>query len=324
MPVVDRERVVGAVRISARTEEIEAGVRESWLRLAVLGVAVILAGVTVAWLLVRPLGRQVRTLSEASARLGQGELDARASEEGPAELQLLARSFNRMATDLTGSIEAQREFVANASHQLRTPLTGIRLRLEAIAAEGGPAGEQAEKAEAELDRLTALVDDLLALARATSVDSPAGSVDLAALATEAAHRWRESAANSGKQLEVSARGRPVVWANEDDLAHVLDNLIDNALRYAPPGAVVRVETELRDGSAMLAVDDTGPGIPREDRVKVFDRFYRGAAGRRAGPGTGLGLAIVAELVRRWGGEVELVDGVGTRIVAVFPTLATEP
>ena len=324
VPVVDRERVVGAVRISARTEEIEAGVRESWLRLAVLGVAVILAGVAVAWLLVRPLGRQVRTLSEASARLGQGELDARASEEGPAELQLLARSFNRMATDLTGSIEAQREFVANASHQLRTPLTGIRLRLEAIAAEGGPAGEQAAKAEAELDRLTALVDDLLALARATSVDSPAGSVDLAALATEAAHRWRESAANSGKQLEVSARGRPVVWANEDDLAHVLDNLIDNALRYAPPGAVVRVETELRDGSAMLSVADTGPGIPSEDRVKVFDRFYRGAAGRRAGPGTGLGLAIVAELVRRWGGEVELVDGAGTRVEAVFPTLVTEP
>ena len=168
------------------------------------------------------------------------------------------------------------------------------------------------------------MDDLLALARATSVDSPAGSVDLAALATEAAHRWRESAATSGKQLEVSGRGRPVVWANEDDLAHVLDNLIDNALRYAPRGAVVHVESELRDGSAMLSVADTGPGIPSEDRVKVFDRFYRGAAGRSAGPGTGLGLAIVAELVRRWGGEVELVDGVGTRVEAVFPTVVTEP
>ena len=318
VPVVDRERVVGAVRISARTEEIEAGVRESWLRLAVLGAVVILAGVAVAWLLVRPLGRQVRALSEASARLGRGELDTRAAEEGPAELQSLARSFNRMATDLTGSIEAQREFVANASHQLRTPLTGIRLRLEAIAAEGGPAGKQAEKAEAELDRLTALVDDLLALARATSVDSPAGSVDLAALATEAGDRWRESATTSGKRLAVSAHGHPAVWASREDLAHVLDNLIDNALRYAPPGAEIRVEAALRDGSASLSVADTGPGIAPEDRDNVFDRFYRGASGRRAGPGTGLGLAIVAELVRRWGGEVELGEGPGTRVLAVFP------
>ena len=213
VPVVDQGRVVGAVRISAGTEDIEAGVRESWLRLAVLGVAVILAGVVVAWLLARPLGRQVRTLSEASVRLGQGELDARASRGGPRRAPAARPLLQSHGHRSTGSIEAQREFVANASHQLRTPLTGIRLRLEAIAAEGGPAGEQAEKAEAELDRLTALVDDLLALARATSVDSPAGSVDLAALATEAAHRWRESAATSGKRLEVSARGRPVVWAN---------------------------------------------------------------------------------------------------------------
>ena len=324
VPVVDQERVAGAVRISARTEDIQSGVRESWLRLAVLGAVVILGGVVVAWLLARPLGRQLRRLSEVSSRLGQGELDARAPEEGPTELQQLARSFNRMAGDLTGSIEAQREFVANASHQLRTPLTGMRLRLEAIKAEDGPAGLQAEKAEVELDRLTALVDDLLALARASSVDSPAGSVDLAALAEEAVSRWRESATASGKRLELFAHAPSAVWANREDLAHVLDNLIDNALRYAPPETEVRVETEVHHGSVRLAVSDTGPGIPVDERARVFDRFYRGATGRRAGPGTGLGLAIVAELVRRWGGEVELVDGPGTRIEAVFPALVTNP
>ena len=320
VPVVYQERVVGAVRISAGTEDIESGVRESWLRLAVLGLVVILAGVVVAWLLARPLGRQLRRLSEVSSRLGQGELDARAPEEGPTELQQLARSFNRMAGDLTGSIEAQREFVANASHQLRTPLTGLRLRLEAIKAEDGAAALQAEKAEAELDRLTALVDDLLALARASSVDSSASSVDLAALAEEVVSRWRESATASGKRLELSAHAPSAVWANREDLAHVLDNLIDNALRYAPPETDVRVEAEVRDGFVRLAVTDAGPGIPAEDRARVFDRFYRGATGRRAGPGTGLGLAIVAELVRRWGGEVEIAEGPGTRVEAVFPTL----
>ena len=133
-------RVVGAVRVSASTGEIAADVRESWLRLAALGAAVIAAGLVLAWLLAVPLGRQIRNLSEASTRLGRGELGARAPEEGPKELDALARSFNEMADSLEGSIEAQQEFVANASHQLRTPLTGLRLRLEAIAEEGGFAG----------------------------------------------------------------------------------------------------------------------------------------------------------------------------------------
>lgn len=98
---------------------------------------VILAGVMVAWLLELPLGRRIRRLADASTLLGQGELGARVPEEGPTELRVLAESFNQMAADLEGSIDAQREFVANASHQLRTPLTGLRLRLEAIKGEGG-------------------------------------------------------------------------------------------------------------------------------------------------------------------------------------------
>ena len=196
---------------------------------------------------------------------------------------MLARAFNQMAAELETSIEAQREFVADASHQLRTPLTGLRLRLEAIAGEGGAAAEQAVKAEAELDRLTALVEDLLALARATASDSTAGAVDLEAVADEAVGRWREAATASGKRLELRAGGAPQVWAKREDLAHVLDNLIDNALRYSPPGTEVRVETSVRNGAACLAVVDTGPGIAPEDRSRVFERFYRGverSAGRR--------------------------------------------
>ena len=178
VPVVDEERVAGAVRVSAGTGAIAAGVRESRLRLAVLGAVVIAAGLVLAWLIALPLSRQIRNLSETSTRLGRGELGARAAEEGPRELESLARSFNRMAESVGSSIEAQREFVANASHQLRTPLTGMRLRLEAIREEGGFAAEQAAKAEADLDRLGAIVDDLLALASASSRDASAGPVDL--------------------------------------------------------------------------------------------------------------------------------------------------
>jgi two-component system, OmpR family, sensor kinase len=323
VPVVDDGQVVGAVRVSASTSAIHESVRGSWLRLAALGAAVIGAGLILAWLLAVPLSRQIRRLSDASSRLGRGELAARAPEEGPAELQALARSFNRMAASVGGNIEAQREFAADASHQLRTPLTGLRLRLEAIRGEGGFAAEQAAKAEAELDRLDAIVDDLLAIARASSRDSTAVAVDLADLARDAAGRWRETAEAAGQRLELDNHGAAVAWADREDLAHVVDNLIDNAIRYAPPGSEVRVGAERRDGAAVLHVADTGPGIPSEDRVRVFDRFYRGTTGRQAGPGSGLGLAIVAALVERWGGEVRLLDGPGTRVEARFLAPPTE-
>jgi signal transduction histidine kinase len=323
VPVVDRGRVAGAVRVSATTADIDASVRASWLRLAALGVAVIAAGLVLAWVLSAPLSRQVRRLSDAATRLGRGELDARAPEEGPEELASLARSFNRMADSFGGTLESQREFVANASHQLRTPLTGLRLRLEAIRAEGGFAGQEAAKAEADLDRLGAIVDDLLALAGASSRDATAVTVDLETIARDAAARWRDAAEAAGARVEVAARGRPLAWADPEDLAHALDNLVDNALRYSPAGAEVRIEAERRDGASVLAVSDTGPGIPAEERARVFERFYRGSTGRGAGPGSGLGLPIVAALVERWGGEVRLLDGPGTRVEATLRPPPTE-
>jgi len=323
VPVVDRERVAGAVRISASQGDIQESVHATWLRLAALGSAVIAAGLVLAWLLAVPLSRQIRKLSDASARLGRGELSARAPEEGPKELEALARSFNRMADSLGGNLEAQREFVANASHQLRTPLTGLRLRLEAIRQEGGFAAEQAAKAEADLDRLSALVDDLLALAQASSRDATAAPVDLVQLAREATGRWTPAAEAAGKRVELETDGDPVAWADREDVAHVLDNLIDNAIRYTPASSAVSVRAESRNGSAILLVGDSGPGIPPEERARIFERFYRGAEGRRAGPGSGLGLAIVAAVVERWGGQVRLLDGPGTRIEAAFRPPPTE-
>ena len=323
VPVVDRERVVGAVRVSATTTDVEADVRGSWLRLAAIGFAVVAVGLVLAWVLAAPLGRQVRRLADAAGQLGRGDLGARAPEEGPKELETLARSFNRMASALADSVESQRDFVANASHQLRTPLTGLRLRLEAIKDEGGWTGEQAAKAEVELDRLSALVDDLLALARASSSEAAGRTIELAEAAQDAAARWRAPAADAGKRLALRTQGRPVVWADPTDVAHVLDNLIENAVRYAPPETEVSVEAAEAGGGASLIVADGGPGIPEADRARVFERFYRGANGRQAGPGTGLGLAIVAELVRRWGGDVRLLDGPGTRVQATFPRVPTD-
>ncbi|MGH3038484.1 MAG: sensor histidine kinase, partial [Gaiellaceae bacterium] len=318
VPVTDRGEVIGALRVSAPMGEIESSVRSSWLALALIGLAVVGAGLVLAWILAGSMARPVEKLRAAAGRLGRGDLDARVEPEGPQEIDELGRSFNRMAGELSANLNAQRDFVANASHQLRTPLTGIKLRLEAIRAEGGTAAEQAVKAEAELDRLSALVDDLLALARAAADRTPGEAVDLGEAVRAAGRRWTEPAADAGHELAVADLEDATVWAVSDDVAHMLDNLLENAIRYSPPGGRITVELERDDGRPAFVVSDTGPGIPTPEREWVFERFYRGAEGRSAGPGTGLGLAIVAELAERWGGTVELLDGPGTRIRASFP------
>jgi signal transduction histidine kinase len=317
VPVVDQERVVGTVRVSASRESVIARVHRSWIRLGLIGLAVVAGALVLVWLLASSVAGPLARLRDTAGRLGGGDLDARASTEGPKELAAVGASFNRMADALATSLRAQRDFIANASHQLRTPLTGLKLRLEAIRSEGGAAAENAARAEQEVDRLGALVDDMLALAGAASAASSGESVDLAQIADDAVERWRAAAETGRKTVEAGRRESARVFADPADLAHVADNLIENALRYCPPGTRVTVETEVADGRASLAVTDDGPGIPVDDRPRVFERFYRGSNGRRSAPGTGLGLAIVAELVERWDGEVVLGDGPGTRIAAVF-------
>jgi signal transduction histidine kinase len=322
VPVVEHQRVVGAVRVSTPTAAIRNRVHESWLRLALIGIGVVTVGLALAWLLAGAVSRRVTRLAAAASRVGAGDLTAFVPEEGPRELRALAATFNRMTRALSASLAAQRDFVANASHQLRTPLTGLGLRLEAIRGEGGAAAEQATKAELELDRLGELVDDLLALERASSGDIRGSRVDLAAVARAAADRWSAAATEAKKQLRVEADGEASAFADPTDLANVVDNLIENALRYSEPGTEVTIATRASNGQGVLVVADTGPGIPEVDRTRVFERFYRGSNGRQLHAGTGLGLAIVAEIVARWGGGVRLLDGPGTRIEVSLPSPPT--
>jgi signal transduction histidine kinase len=319
VPVVHFRAAIGAVQATESLAGVRSRVHRTWFGYAAIGAMAMLVGLAATWVLAGTLVRPVRELEEAAVRLGSGDLEARAEPSGPAEIATLAGSFNQMASTLSANITAQNDFLANASHQLRTPLTGLRLRLEAIQGEGGFAGEQATKAEGEVDRLAELVEDLLVLARASSVESTGVAVDLTTSGRDAVDRWTSTAEAEGKHLSMLDGAPPSVWADPRDVEHVLDNLIENAIRYTEPGSTVVVGTGSRDGVTFVSVSDDGPGILSEDRDRIFERFYRGSVGRQSGPGTGLGLAIVRELARRWGGDIQLRDGTGTTFEVSFPT-----
>jgi signal transduction histidine kinase len=322
VPVWEGRTVVGAVRSTAPLSQVRANVHRAWIGLVGIGLAVILVGLLLAWLLATSLARPVRALDRAAVGLGGGDLDARATPEGPEEIASLAVSFNRMAAALGSTVRSQRDFVANASHQLRTPLTGLRLRLESIQAEGEPAAaEEADKALAEVDRLSALVDDLLRLQSATSAGEAGEQTDLAEMARDAVDRWDREADRAGMTLVIEAPTTVPAAASSTDLAQVLDNLIENAIRYGERGGTITVRAGDEHGAAVVAVSDTGPGIPADERDRVFERFFRGTGGRRQGPGTGLGLAIVGELAGRWGGEARVSPSPegGTRVEVRLPT-----
>ena len=323
VPVIDRGLQVGAVRLAQDTAGLTSGVRRSWLILGAVGAVVIVAGMGVAWALASSLARPLKDLASTARELGAGRLSARAPEGGPAEASEVALALNRMAEDLSAAMDSQRDFIANASHQLRTPLTGVRIRLESIATGAGPEATSAQAALTEIDRLSELVEDLLLLARATEPATTGASVDMVGIARDSAERWGPRAAEKEQKVVADAAGSVVAWTDADEVAHVLDNLIENAIAYCPPGTQIEVAARNGGGRAILSVADDGPGIPDAERARVFERFFRGQTGRRSGPGTGLGLAIVKEIADRWGAGIDLESRPdGTTVTIAWPPLPT--
>jgi signal transduction histidine kinase len=303
VPVLAAGRPQGAVRITQSVEAVGRATRTSILGLVAVGGLVLLLGLGAGALIARQIARPLRRLDDAAARLGEGELHARVPVEGSAEQQRLARTFNETGARLERLVESQREFVADASHQLRTPLAGLQLRLEESRATGDP--EEIEAALKEVDRLSAMVSELLLLSQAGEVDAPAEEVDLGAAARAAAARF------DGRVSALSGAPTSPVHAAPADLQRALDTLIENALHYGD-GAVTLVA---RPGA--IDILDEGPGVDPAELEAVFERFHRGKAGRAGPPGTGLGLPIARELMRRWGGDVTLANREGGGAVATI-------
>jgi two-component system, OmpR family, sensor kinase len=326
VPVVSNGRTVGAVRVTQSVDAVDREVRTDVLALIGVGILALALGLGVAWLLAGSLARPLRGLARTAHHVAGGDLDARARVEGSSEQREVATSFNHMTARLARALRSQREFVANASHQLRTPLTGLRLRLEAAGLKARDPEVEREllAAERETERLARLLTELLMLAREREKPEPERLL-VAEVANAAAERWEGPAESSGHFLSAGGDGAPVVAATDADLAVILDNLVENALNYSPSGSAVAIEWGARSGSAWVAVLDEGPGIEPGERERVFERFYRGEASRGGAPGTGLGLSVVESLARRWDGSVTLQqrpEG-GTRAELRLPLQGSE-
>jgi len=322
VPVFVNGQPVGVVRVTQSVTAVNDEVRRDALGLIGVGVAALLLGLAVAWVLASFLARPPRSLAETARRVAAGDLDARAPEEGPREQREVARAFNEMTGRLASALAAQREFVGNASHQLRTPLTGLRLRLEAAADQTADPAIAAElaAAEDEVVRLSRLIDNLLTLAREGQRRPDAEPVDLEAAARAAAERWRAEARERGGRITLAGAGEATALATADDLGIVLDNLVENALVYGGPAPEVTIEWRADADRARIAVGDRGPGLaPGEERT-ALERFSRGSAGSSSS-GSGLGLAIADSLVRRWDGRLRMTnrDGGGLLVAVELPT-----
>jgi signal transduction histidine kinase len=306
LPVGSATGIQGAVRITYPASVVDDQIRHIWLLLAATGGVVLGLVFLVSLLLAQSMTRPLADLERAAEGLGGGDLSTRAEvPKGPAELTVLAQSFNATASRLEQLVGAQRAFVADASHQLRTPLAAMRLRLENLEADmHGAAAEDLEGALAEVSRLSRLIDGLLVLARAEQSGSAAAPVFVDEVIDGRCAAWEAFAVEKHVLVEASVEGEPVARVTPGRLEQVVDNLLNNALEVAPAGSVVRVRVVRRGEWVELRVSDEGPGMSAEERARAFDRFWQTAPARPNGH-FGLGLAIVHELVVGDGGEIRL-------------------
>ena len=299
-----------------------------WPILIGFAITLVLSAVLAA-LVARTIARPIQQVAAAATAIAQGNYERRILAAGPTEIRELADDFNNMATQVQAARQTERDFVMNVSHELKTPLTSIQGFAQAITdgtvdnLEG--VKQAARVIQTEADRLRRMAVGLLDSARLASGDlkmanEPMQINDVAqACMDRLALRTREG------QLTVLADFDPVpvIRGDGDRLAQVITNLIDNAIKYTPAGGKITVQTHAEKGGVTLTVSDTGRGIPQEDLVRVFERFYqvdKSRANPQALSSSGLGLAICKQLVEAHGGQLsaQSVVGIGTRMVVWLP------
>jgi two-component system sensor histidine kinase MprB len=298
----------GAIQIARPLDEVDRQLDRVLLVLILVGAAGVALGGALAALVARAaLAPVARFTARTEELAGDPDPSHRIEERASDELGRLARSFNSTLDSLERSVEAQRQLVADASHELRTPIASLRANIQTLEhAERLPADERESlRADivAELDELTALVADIVELARGAKPGDLVDDVRLDEIARIVAERARARATRA-VTLDVSAEPA-VVRGDAQRIQRAVANLVDNALKWSPDGGTV----ELRVANGMLTVRDHGPGFEEADLPHVFDRFYR-ATGARSLPGSGLGLAIVRQTAEAHGGHVRASNAPG--------------
>lgn len=299
-PVVKGESIIAAVRLSLPENEVMSQVRHAQLLLGFFVLVVMVTAAFVAWILARSIAAPLSRVADVAERLPD-DLRLRAPEDdGPPEVQAVARALNQTAERLTGILQRTQAVAADASHHLKTPLTGLRLRLEAIedTTDQDSVRTQAERATAEVDRLTHRIDQVLALARSDAGALLRGRTDASAVIRDRVAEAALIAAEGNLILDAFVDADVVVMVTEAPLARVVDELLGNAFAYAR--ARVEVSLSVQGEFAALVVEDDGPGLPTAERERVFNRFVRGDGA--APGGSGLGLALVRETARACGGD----------------------
>jgi signal transduction histidine kinase len=304
----------GVVVLSRSTDELDERLRVLWAWLAGVGAVGLIAGTTIAIMLARWVGRPLSELDAAAQRLGGGALDTRSQAgSGPPEVRRLASTFNTMAARLEALVHGNRATMADVSHQLRTPLAALRLRLDLLSqdADEDTVSELAG-AQDEIIRLSRLVDGLLAVARAESVVVEPADISVNEVIHDRAVAWRPVAEERDVELATRCAGPVVARLGEGHLEQILDNLLANALEAVPAGGHIQVSAGPSGLGVRVSVADNGPGMSPQQQEAAFRRFASTTPG-----GAGLGLAIVHRLVTSNGGAAALSDTPGGGLTVVL-------
>jgi len=310
VPVLSGAEVAGVVRITFPASVIDQRANEKARGLLLVFGISLMGAVLAAMFLAASITSPLRRLQRSTEHLAAGDFTERADEErGPKEIRSLARSFNSMTGRIAGLVTKQRAFAGDASHQLRTPLTALRLQLERAATmvDHDPEGarERIEAASAETERLQRLVEGLLMIARSDGTDPERVVVDVTTLVRERAEVWGPFADERGVRLATSAQAGLRALAVPDALEQIIDNYVDNALGVANAGDTITLMAFGQYDTVAIHVIDEGPGMKPEHLAQAFDRFWRAPDAPHGG--SGIGLAVVQHLAQLSDGRVELAN-----------------